>query len=203
MEKGIISPGGVGYDINCGVRLLRTDISAFEFLKIREKFLDEVNRNVPSGVGMGNKEKYSDAELAEFKDLITKKLDAAKKEINLPLFCPCCSKVMKPHLDKRFYIQYKRCFNCQAEFETELKIKGLWGEYEKHIINSDIDGVINDFNIWIDEKINTKTESFIESTCNNLSAFLISVALWHFVVGPLYDAKVIHTATQVTICLLS
>ena len=67
------------------------------------------------------------------------KLDAAKKEINLPLFCPCCTKVMKPHLDKRFYLQYKRCFNCQVDFE----------------------GMIHEFNIWIDEEMNTKNESYI------------------------------------------
>src|SRR3989338_7849421 len=35
IEKGIISPGGVGYDINCGVRLLRTGISKEELMKKR------------------------------------------------------------------------------------------------------------------------------------------------------------------------
>jgi hypothetical protein len=89
------------------------------------------------------------------------KLDAAKKEINLPLFCPCCSGMMKHKYDKQFYIQYKRCFNCQIEFETDLKKKGLWIEYEKFIINSDIDGLVNEFNIWIDEEMNTKNESYI------------------------------------------
>jgi hypothetical protein len=89
------------------------------------------------------------------------KLDTAKKEINLPLFCPCCSKIMKPHLDKRFYLQYKRCFNCQVDFEHSLRQKGLLEEYEKFINNSDIDGMINEFNIWIDEELNTKNESYI------------------------------------------
>ena len=89
------------------------------------------------------------------------KLDAAKKEINLPLFCPCCSGMMKHKYDKQFYIQYKRCFNCQIEFETDLKKKGLWVEYEKFIINSDLDGLINEFNIWIDEEMEIKNESYI------------------------------------------
>jgi hypothetical protein len=89
------------------------------------------------------------------------KLDAAKKEINLPLFCPCCSRMMKHKYDKQFYIQYKRCFNCQIEFETDLKKKGLWVEYEKFIINSDLDGLINEFNIWIDEEMEIKNESYI------------------------------------------
>ena len=60
-----------------------------------------------------------------------------------------------------FYLQYKRCFNCQVDFETELRIKGLWNDYEKHIINSDVDGIINDFNIWIDEEINESNTSYV------------------------------------------
>jgi hypothetical protein len=89
------------------------------------------------------------------------RLDKAKESLHLPLFCPECSKVMKSHLDKPFYIQYHRCFNCQVSFETDLKIKGLLPEYEKHIVNSDIDGVIHDFNIWIDEEINSSNESWV------------------------------------------
>jgi tRNA-splicing ligase RtcB len=48
---GVISPGGVGYDINCGVRVLRTDLT---FKEVHPKIRDIVNRlatNVPSGVG--------------------------------------------------------------------------------------------------------------------------------------------------------
>ena len=48
---GIISPGGVGYDINCGVRVLRTDLTIKEVQpKIRE-ITAQLARNVPSGVG--------------------------------------------------------------------------------------------------------------------------------------------------------
>jgi len=89
------------------------------------------------------------------------KLDKAKESIHLPLFCPCCSNVMKPHLDKRFYLQYKRCFNCQVDFESDLRKKGLLEEYEKFVLNSDIDGIINDFNIWIDEEISESNTSYV------------------------------------------
>ena len=48
---GIISPGGVGYDINCGVRVLRTDLTIKDVQpKIRE-ITAQLARNVPSGVG--------------------------------------------------------------------------------------------------------------------------------------------------------
>jgi hypothetical protein len=89
------------------------------------------------------------------------RLDKAKKSLHLPLFCPECNKTMKPHLDKRFYIQYHRCFNCQVDFETELKIKGLLPDYEKHVLNSDIDGLIHEFNIWMDEEIESSNQSWV------------------------------------------
>jgi tRNA-splicing ligase RtcB len=53
MEEGIISPGGVGYDINCGVRLLRTDLKAEDILSKRKQFLEEIYKEVPAGVGKG------------------------------------------------------------------------------------------------------------------------------------------------------
>jgi hypothetical protein len=89
------------------------------------------------------------------------KLDKAKRLIVMPLFCPCCSNLMKNKNDKLFYIQYNRCFNCQIEFETDLKKHGLWKEHEKTITNSDIDYMIKDYTIWIDEAINSSNESFI------------------------------------------
>ncbi|HCL00418.1 MAG TPA: RNA-splicing ligase RtcB [Candidatus Marinimicrobia bacterium] len=50
-SSGVISPGGVGYDINCGVRLLRTDLSA-EYIRPRIKNLvTGIFNNIPSGVG--------------------------------------------------------------------------------------------------------------------------------------------------------
>ena len=88
------------------------------------------------------------------------KLDKAKEGIVLPLFCPTCSRTMKPHLDKRFWIMYKRCFNCQVDFEAEIRKQGLWEEYEKNIINSDIDSLIQEFMIWSDETLN-ENDSFI------------------------------------------
>ncbi len=50
-KDGVVSPGGVGYDINCGVRLLRTELNVDEVRPRLEKLADELFRNVPSGVG--------------------------------------------------------------------------------------------------------------------------------------------------------
>jgi tRNA-splicing ligase RtcB len=50
-EDGVVSPGGVGYDINCGVRLLRSALSAEEIRPQLGRLADRLFHNVPSGVG--------------------------------------------------------------------------------------------------------------------------------------------------------
>lgn len=63
-EEGVVSPGGVGYDINCGVRLLTTNLSEGD---IRPKLADlttTIFNNVPSGLGSRRKDfRVSSAEL--------------------------------------------------------------------------------------------------------------------------------------------
>ena len=48
---GVVSPGGVGYDINCGVRLLAAPFSAGELGARRERLVHELSRLVPAGAG--------------------------------------------------------------------------------------------------------------------------------------------------------
>ncbi|HIE17034.1 MAG TPA: RtcB family protein, partial [Dehalococcoidia bacterium] len=63
VSDGVVSPGGVGYDINCGVRLLRTNLTEDEVrLKIKE-LIDHLFRNVPSGVGSEGKIRVTDREM--------------------------------------------------------------------------------------------------------------------------------------------
>src|SRR5437667_2403719 len=51
MEEGVISPGGVGYDIGCGVRLLRTDLNEKRIRPKLKELADQLFRDVPTGVG--------------------------------------------------------------------------------------------------------------------------------------------------------
>lgn len=51
MEEGVVTPGGIGYDINCGVRLLRTDLMAADILPKLRNLIDTLFQYVPSGVG--------------------------------------------------------------------------------------------------------------------------------------------------------
>jgi len=63
MEKGIISPGGVGYDINCGVRLLKTNLTKKDILENQDKIADAMFRKIPSGIGRGSKFQLTKDEL--------------------------------------------------------------------------------------------------------------------------------------------
>jgi tRNA-splicing ligase RtcB len=56
MEEGIISPGGVGYDINCGVRLLRSGLDAKDIRDHIPALVNALFRNIPSGVGSRRKD---------------------------------------------------------------------------------------------------------------------------------------------------
>jgi tRNA-splicing ligase RtcB (3'-phosphate/5'-hydroxy nucleic acid ligase) len=53
VDEGIVSPGGVGYDIACGVRLIRSDLSAEETRGKLPVLLHELSRSVPTGTGRG------------------------------------------------------------------------------------------------------------------------------------------------------
>jgi tRNA-splicing ligase RtcB len=56
LEEGIVSPGGVGYDINCGVRLLRTNLEPSDIADQMETLVNTLFSNIPSGVGSRRKD---------------------------------------------------------------------------------------------------------------------------------------------------
>ena len=51
IDDGVISPGGIGYDINCGVRLIRTDLTHDEIRDRMRELVNQIFRDVPAGVG--------------------------------------------------------------------------------------------------------------------------------------------------------
>ncbi len=62
-QGGVISPGGVGYDINCGVRLIRTDITLEDARPRMHRLVETLFRTVPCGVGRGGIIKFDKKEL--------------------------------------------------------------------------------------------------------------------------------------------
>jgi len=62
-DEGLISPGGVGYDINCGVRLIRTNLTEEEVRPVLPKLVDTIFNFIPSGLGSRGQVKLSITEL--------------------------------------------------------------------------------------------------------------------------------------------
>ena len=56
MNEGVISPGGVGYDINCGVRLMRSGLSRADIQGRVKELVEVLFTNIPSGVGSHRKD---------------------------------------------------------------------------------------------------------------------------------------------------
>ena len=65
MSDGVVSPGGVGFDINCGVRLLRTNLLEAEVSPKIKELVDALYRNVPSGLGSEGKIRLHHGEIDE------------------------------------------------------------------------------------------------------------------------------------------
>jgi len=63
VKNGMVSPGGVGYDINCGVRLLRTDLTQKEAAPRIADIVNQLFLDVPSGVGSKGKVRVDAGEL--------------------------------------------------------------------------------------------------------------------------------------------
>ena len=62
-EGGVVSPGGVGYDINCGVRLMRTNLTHEDVQPRLEPLMDALFRRIPAGVGTGGPYLFGGKEL--------------------------------------------------------------------------------------------------------------------------------------------
>jgi tRNA-splicing ligase RtcB (3'-phosphate/5'-hydroxy nucleic acid ligase) len=63
LPDGVVSPGGVGFDVNCGVRLLAAPLAVGELGGRREALVHEISRAVPAGTGRGSGLPLTEAEL--------------------------------------------------------------------------------------------------------------------------------------------
>ncbi|MGB2989905.1 MAG: RtcB family protein, partial [Candidatus Zixiibacteriota bacterium] len=71
-EDGVISPGGIGFDINCGVRLIRTDLTLEEVKPKMTTLMDALFKAVPAGVGSSGIVKLNSE---TFKQIMVKGVD--------------------------------------------------------------------------------------------------------------------------------
>ncbi|MEM5873059.1 MAG: RtcB family protein [Candidatus Aenigmatarchaeota archaeon] len=77
LKEGIISPGGIGYDINCGVRILRTNLDQKEIKDKLKQIVEEIFKNVPAGVGEVGHLKLS---IGQFKEAVEEGLEWTYRE---------------------------------------------------------------------------------------------------------------------------
>ena len=62
-KNGIVSPGGVGFDINCGVRLIKTNLKQADIEDKLDELIEALFKNIPSGVGSKGKIKLKENEI--------------------------------------------------------------------------------------------------------------------------------------------
>ena len=67
-RNGVVSPGGVGFDINCGVRMLRTNLTLEDIKPKMKEIVDKLFVNVPSGVGSKGKIRLKENEINDVLD---------------------------------------------------------------------------------------------------------------------------------------
>jgi len=77
LKEGIISPGGIGYDINCGVRVIRTNFTYEEIKPKLKQLVDVIFKNVPAGVGETG---YLKLSVGQFREAVEEGLNWAYRE---------------------------------------------------------------------------------------------------------------------------
>lgn len=89
------------------------------------------------------------------------KMDRAKKAYLKPLMCPKCNKIMNKGADPGYYNQFGHCFHCFKVFESRLKHDGLWDEFEKRVINGNVDAFIKWYRDMVKESLNASNAGFV------------------------------------------
>jgi len=89
------------------------------------------------------------------------KLDVIKKEVFMPLSCPCYSKIMKKRLDNPNYKIHKKCHDCVIEFEHKLRIRGEYDNYKKKLVTKNSLDIVNEMESYLLDAINTSNSGFV------------------------------------------
>lgn len=151
--------------------VLKKDFQKRDVERLRNLVQGKYGEKTRSSVGFSKAEEFrsegdvweSDGRTWTIKEGIKQnitKLDKAKKEHNMPLFCPDCKKLMK-RVDKPYYNTHKFCLDCFAKFEDKLKREGTYSEHYNSINNQIIDNRIQEFKQYVIEKLNESNDSFV------------------------------------------
>ena len=89
------------------------------------------------------------------------KLDIIKKEVFMPLSCPCCGKIMKKRLDKPNYKIHKKCHDCVIEFEHKLRYTGKYDDYIKKLKAKNSLNIVDEMESYLLDAINTSNSGYV------------------------------------------
>jgi hypothetical protein len=90
------------------------------------------------------------------------RFDDIKKKIFSPITCPNCNKPMtKGHLDKYMFSIHQKCSDCVIEYETKLKVKGEYKEYEREMIKKGVEYHIKEMEGVLLELLMNNSEQFV------------------------------------------
>ena len=111
--------------------------------------IDPSTRRIQVGWIPGEKEKNAKLEDRENKRSKSDVLSSAR----MPLFCLKCKKVMNKRLDNKMWMLYRQCFNCQIEFENDLRVNGKFKEWEKEKTIRNARAYINEIRNELDDYV--------------------------------------------------
>jgi hypothetical protein len=90
------------------------------------------------------------------------RFDSIKKKIFTPIICPSCNKPMtKGHFDKYMFKIHQKCSDCVIDYETKLKVKGEYQEYERNIIKQGVQYHIKEMENVLLELLMNNSEQFV------------------------------------------
>jgi len=90
------------------------------------------------------------------------RFDNIKKKIFAPITCPNCNKPMtKGQLDKYMFSIHQKCSDCVIEYETKLKVKGEYKEYEREMIKKGVEYHIKEMEGVLLELLMNNSEQFV------------------------------------------
>lgn len=151
--------------------VLKKNFQKRDVERLRNLMTGKYGEKTRSSVGFTNKQEfYNEGDIWEsdgrtwtikngIKQNVTK-LDKAKKEHNMPLFCPKCSKLMK-RVDKPYHNVHKYCLNCHARAEDKLKAEGKYEEHYNEINNKIIDDRVDEFKQYVKYQLSESNDSFV------------------------------------------
>lgn len=89
------------------------------------------------------------------------KLQKARDAARMPLLCPKCGKPLTSRLDKKMYTIHGVCHDCALKVERELKLAGLYEQYEQSVIAGNLAGFAKDLQGMLEDAQKSREVGFV------------------------------------------